>query len=364
MIDLFSPTKIKNLTLPNRLVRSATAERLADESGRPLPALFDLYQALADGGVGLVITGHLYIQPQGKAHPEMMGIYADHLIPGLAELTRTVHEHGGKIAAQINHAGIQAGDGVEPIGPSRIQLETMEQPAREMSISEIHQTILAYGLAAKRAKEAGFDAVQIHAAHGYLISQYLSPITNLRQDEWGGSIRNRMMFLEKVCGQVRQMVGEDFPVLIKLGMADSLDGGLSAEDGQSVVSQLASFGVDAIEISGGMGKPRVGNIRKGIRVFSDEAYFLPLALMAREATDLPIMLVGGFRSREVMDSILASGTVDFISMCRPLIREPDLPNKFKAGISARSACISANNCWPTNMNAGIACKCPRVEQKG
>jgi 2,4-dienoyl-CoA reductase-like NADH-dependent reductase (Old Yellow Enzyme family) len=359
MTLLFTPYKIGSLSIPNRLIRSATAERMASENGTPQPALIELYRKLAAGGVGLIITGHFYVQPNGKAHPEMTGVYSDDLIPGLTLLSEAVHQEGGLIAAQINHGGMNSSAWHDPMAPSEIQLPSMEHPAREMTINEIEETIRNFGQAARRVKEAGFDGVQIHSAHGYLISEFLSPLTNRRTDHWGGDFDRRLNFLKEVYTSVRQNVGPDFPVLVKLGMEDFPENGLSAADGTLIASSLEKMGMDAIEISSGIGKPGVGSIHKGVRTEAEEAYFRPLAKLARQTTNLPLSLVGGMRSRAVMESILSSGDADFISICRPLIREPNFPNMLKVGMIERSACLSANNCWAINAGDGIACKCPR-----
>lgn len=357
---LFTPANIGSLNLPNRLIRSATAERMAGTDGRPLPNLKLLYRELAQGGVGLIITGHMYVHPSGKAHTEMTGIYSDALIPELAELADTVHQAGGKIAVQISHGGMQCSRETVSgtIAPSAIDKPFLKQPAREITPDEIEATIQAYAQAARRAKEAGFDGVQLHGAHGYLISQFLSPYVNRRTDEWGGELQGRTNFLRHVCHAVREQVGQTYPMIIKLGMMDGLDGGLSADDGAQVVSLLEEMGLDAVEISGGIGGKRLTNIRKGIRSETDEAYLLPLSRKARSATTLPLMLVGGFRSRVVMERILVERNADFISLCRPLISEPDLPNQMRLGLKQKSRCISSNNCWPDGIGVGIACKCP------
>ncbi len=359
MTQLFTPYKIGSISIPNRLIRSATAERMASEDGTPLPSMIELYRNLAAGGAGLIITGHFYVHPNGKAHPEMTGVYSDDLIPGLILLSEAVHQEGGLIAAQINHGGMNSSDWKDPMAPSTVKLAGMERPAREMTINEIEETIRNFGQAARRVKEAGFDGVQIHSAHGYLISEFLSPITNQRTDHWGGDFDRRLNFLREVYTSVRQNVGPDFPVLVKLGMEDYPENGLSAADGALIASYLEAMGMDAIEISSGIGKPGVGSIHKGVRTEAEEAYFRPLAKLARQSTRLPLSLVGGMRSRNVMESVLASGDADFISICRPLIREPNFPNMLKAGIVERSACLSANNCWAINAGDGIACKCPR-----
>jgi 2,4-dienoyl-CoA reductase-like NADH-dependent reductase (Old Yellow Enzyme family) len=357
---LFEPGTIGLLQLPNRLVRSATAERMADENGVPRAQLEQLYRMLARGGVGLIISGHMYVHPSGKCHPEMTGIFSDELVPSLGELADVVHREGGLIVPQINHGGMQCSrDAVDAtIAPSTFDAPYLSQPAREMTRQEIEQCIEAYAQAARRAKAAGFDGVQLHGAHGYLVSQFLSPLINRRQDEWGGDWEGRTRFLRSVCQAVREQVGAEFPLLIKLGLADAVDGGLTLEEGLRVVAALASWGIDGIEISAGFGGGRSSSIRGGIRSEADEAYFRPWAHQARRMTALPLILVGGFRSRRVMEDVLASGDADFVSLSRPLICEPDLPNLLRAGIQDRSSCISANLCWAEHAGEGIACKCP------
>jgi len=357
MSILFTPINIGKLSLPNRLVRSATAERLADPQGFPTAALQSIYRQLVRGGVGLIITGHMYVHPSGKAHPEMTGIYSDELIPSLAELANVVHSEGGKIVVQINHGGLQCDPEsvYQTIAPSAMNDSTTERSPREMTESEIIDMIAAYGQAAQRAKFAGFDGVQIHAAHGYLISQFLSPYTNRRSDYWGGDFEKRMRFLKEISRVVREKVGSDFPVMIKLGMQDGTEPGLTPQEGAEIVANLAEMQLDAVEISGGY---KNSSTKKGIRREKDEGYFLPNVILARKATHLPIMAVGGFRSKHVMEQVLEAGQADCISLCRPLISEPELPLMFKKGFKTKSRCISSNNCWPVEAGAGIACKCP------
>jgi 2,4-dienoyl-CoA reductase-like NADH-dependent reductase (Old Yellow Enzyme family) len=337
---------------------------MADDVGRPNEDFYKLYRELAEGGVGLIITGHMFVHRSGHAHQGMTGIYKEDLVPGLSRLADDIHEKDGRVVVQINHGGMQCEKTTvsDMIAPSSVDLERLEAPSREISEDEILQMIEAYGDAAKRVKDAGFDGVQIHSAHGYLISEFLSPLINKRTDEWGGDPTRRMRFLREVSKNVREKVGPDFPMLIKLGMMDGIDEGLSPHEGTGIVAELDGMGFDALEISGGVGLGSF-NTRKGIRSQDREAYFLPLAEQAREVTKLPISLVGGFRSLEVMERVLESGTVDFISLCRPLISEPDLPNRLLDGIQSKSRCLSSNNCWPEEDGEGIACKCPHDKVK-
>ena len=365
MTTLFQPARIGTLELPNRFIRSATAERMADADGRPRPELRRLYRDLALGGVGLIISGHMYVHPSGKAHPEMTGIHSDALVPDLAALAEAVHQAGGRIAAQINHGGMQCSRRTvsQTIAPSAIDAPFLRQRPRAMTSQEIETLIQAYADAARRAQEAGFDAVQIHGAHGYLISQFLSPYTNRRTDEWGAepaagsaeSLESRTRFLRAVCQAIRDRVGADYPLFIKLGMIDGVEGGLAPEDGAKIVELLAEMGLDAVEISGGIGGDEPLNTRGPIGSQEDEAYFRPLARRARARTSLPIALVGGLRSRSVMEDVIDSGDATFISLSRPLICEPDLPHRFRRGVQDRAACTSCGQCWPDEPGEGIAC---------
>jgi 2,4-dienoyl-CoA reductase-like NADH-dependent reductase (Old Yellow Enzyme family) len=362
MTLLFTPKAFGTLTLPNRIVRSATAECMAGDDGRLTEKIFPFYRELAEGGTGLIVTGHMYVHPTGKAHPEMTGIHTDKMLPGLTRLVDTVHQAGGLIAAQINHAGIKndAESLPEAVGPSSLSAEEpyVSRDSRAFTTEEIEALIEAFAQAARRAQQAGFDAVQIHAAHGYLNSQFLSPLTNRRTDEWGGSFENRLRFLREVVAAVRAEVGSDYPLFTKLGMMDGVEGGNTLEDGAHIVAELAGMGLDAIELSGGIGGKKINSIAKGIRDEGREAYFIDFARTAKQVTDLPVILVGGFRSRPVMERVLATGDADFISMARPLINDPYFPNKLKSGEVEKSDCISANNCWAREKGEGIGCKCP------
>jgi 2,4-dienoyl-CoA reductase-like NADH-dependent reductase (Old Yellow Enzyme family) len=357
---LFEPIPIDGLDLPNRLIRSATAERMADDDGMPRPELQRLYAELTNGGVGLIVTGHLYVHPGGKCHPEMTGAHSDDLVPSLASLAESVHELGGRLVGQINHGGMQCSPDVVPqaVAPSFIDAQFLARPARELATDEITDLIQAYTQAARRLREAGFDGVQLHGAHGFLINQFLSPSTNCRADEWGGDLEGRLRFLREVCRSIQREVGPDFPMMIKLGFVDGINGGLCLEESLKVVSHLQAMGVDAVEVSGGIGGGKSSSVRAGIRRADEEAYFRPWARAAKAVTGLPVILVGGLRSRSVMEDVLQSGDADMISLSRPLICEPDLPNRMRLGLQDKSSCISANRCWAEAAGQGIACKCP------
>ncbi len=355
MSTLFQGTRIGTLTVTNRFVRSATVELLGDDDGRPLPELSAMYRALAEGGVGLIISGSAYIDPSGKAFTKMSGIHDDALIPDWQKVTDAVHEAGGKIAMQIMHGGRHCAPNAVSgplLAPSPVPVKEDGPRPVELSECDIRRLIRAYALAAGRAKEASFDAVQLHGAHGYLIHSFNSPASNWRRDAWGGTLARRLHFLKEVATAARDVVGDDYPLFIKLGTVDFVPDGMEERDGVEIIRHLRDMGFDAVEISGGIGFG--GSIRKGIRRQEDEAYFLPVARQARHVTDLPIILVGGMRSKEVMESILKEGSADLISLCRPLIREPDLPNRIRNG-QDKATCISCFQCWPKEGELGISC---------
>jgi len=347
MPSLFDPGRIGSLELKNRLVRSATGAGMSLPDGSMTPELVEIYRQLADGGVGLIITGHACVAPNGKASAGMMGLWKDGLVPGLSKMVDVVHDHGSQVAAQINHAGRQTTPettGETPVAPSPIPQKGSDIVPRALTEGEIRDLLHAYAQAARRAKEAGFDGVQLHCAHGYLMSEFISPYTNHRTDDWGGSPKKRHRFVLEAYRKVREAVGSDYPVFIKQNGADFIDGGLELEESVMLAEALDAEGIDAIEVSCGMTEVAAKIARINIRTPKKEAYLLPLAEEFRKHLSCPIILVGGMRSRATMQRILDGGKVDFISICRPLIREPDLPKKLKKGQSA-ATCASCNACF-------------------
>jgi len=360
---LFTPAEIGTLCLPNRIIRSATGENVAHPDGRPQPRLGELWAELARGGVGLIISGHAFVHPSGQCHREMSGIWTDDFLPDWRAITEAVHRAGGLVAMQINHGGRQSDAEVIPqrIAPSDWEYGDGSPPARAMTETDISEVIRAFGQAARRAKEAGFDAVQLHGAHGYLTNQFLSLRFNRRDDEWGGSPQKRRRFLEAVCREVRAQVGTDYPLLIKLGMYDEpLEGGLTVEESLGTVAELAGYRLDAVEFSGAAGSH---NSPDGILPGKGEGYFRFLAQRARPLTDLPIISVGGYRSCSLMEEVLQSGDADFISLSRPLVLEPDLPLRFQGGQEA-ARCVSCGRCNPQYPGQGVGCHHPTLGQSG
>lgn len=356
MTSLFEPGRIGSMTLKNRLVRSATWEGMCDADGCPTDKLIQTYETLAAGGIGLIISGYTYVRPEGKQLPGKMGLYNDAFESQYRKLTQAVHDGGGKIAIQLVHAGGQADPksaGGHTVAPSAVKVEAYPQTPMELPILEIEVISDAFAKAARKAKEWGFDAVQIHGAHGYLVNQFMSPLTNRRTDAYGGNLENRSRFLFDVYGKIRAQVGNDYPVFIKLNGADFVENGFSAEDGLEVAAHLSKAGIDAIEVSSGTSASGdMGPVRKKINTPEKEAYNLSLALDIKSKVDCPVISVGGFRTLEVAQQAVKSSGIDFISMSRPLIRQPDLPNLWKEGNTDKAGCISCNKCFVPGMTKG------------
>ncbi len=359
MSVMFEPVNIGPLQLPNRFVRSATWEGLATEVGAVTERLTSLMAELARGGVGLIITGHAYVVPQGQAGRRQLGCYDDALTPGLTEMAGAVHQAGGRIALQLAHAGLQAPaklTGGPPVGPSS-DPPPAGSPGHELTPAEIADLAAAFGRAASRARAAGFDAVQIHAAHAYLLSQFLSPAFNHRTDHYGGPIANRARALLEVYAQVRAAVGDDFPVLVKINSSDFLEGGLTAEDSVKAAKLLVEAGLNAVELSGGTGASgRFIPVRPGKIEPGEEGYYRDTGRALKQVVDVPVILVGGVRSLAGAEELVKDGAADLIALCRPLIREPDLIKRWQDGDTAPSACISDNQCFkPVVSGQGVYC---------
>ncbi len=360
MPTLFETTTIKSMTLPNRFIRSATWEGMAGDSGSCPQRLADFMVQLAKGGVGLIVTSHAYVSKEGQAGPGQLGIHNSELVPALAGMVDSVHKAGGKIAVQLAHAGCHAESeltGQMPLGPSLV--EGKDRPVCRPMISDDFQKVVeAFGKAAVRAREAKFDAVQIHAAHGFLLSQFLSPFYNRRNDEYGGNIQNRARLLLQVFQSIRDGVGEEFPVMVKMNSEDFVAGGLTVPEMLEVASMLESAGVDAVELSGGTrysgdyvpvrpGKP--GSEER-------EVYYREAAGRFKASIGVPLMLVGGIRSYGVAERIITEGIADYISLSRPLIREPNLVNRWKSGDTGKATCLSDNLCFePARSGEGLYC---------
>jgi 2,4-dienoyl-CoA reductase-like NADH-dependent reductase (Old Yellow Enzyme family) len=386
MPNLFASGTIGHLSLKNRIVRSAFMENMASPGGLPTDDTLRLYERLARGGVGLIITGMAYVNPGGKGQPLQHGADTDAMIPAWRRITDSVHQLGGKIAMQIVHCGRQTNpkalDGRQSIAPSVSPDFFYMTMSRAITGDEIVQTIKDFGDAAARVKEAGFDAVQIHGAHGYLVSGFLSPLTNRRRDEWGGDAARRLRFPSEVYQSIRRAVGPDFPILFKMNANDFTCKGLTPAESFPAARRFAEMGLDALELSGGVFEMGLQTSRGGVPsdlicldrkplvrrcltaafklqkffIPSKEAYFLAYARELKPTLKIPLILVGGIRTPETAERILETGAADFISMARPLVREPDLPNKWLSGRRVAAQCTSCNRCLGEEDRGNMA-KC-------
>jgi 2,4-dienoyl-CoA reductase-like NADH-dependent reductase (Old Yellow Enzyme family) len=369
MKDVFDKTTINGMTLSNRLVRSATWEGMCEADGRPTAKLASCYRDLAAGGVGLIITGYTFVRTDGRQLPGKMGIHTDAFSSDMRNLVQAVHKEGGKICLQLVHAGGQTDTktaGRKPLAPSAVKVEQFPEEPAAMSEKDIEGIVAAFGDGARRAMEYGFDAVQVHAAHGYLINQFLSPLTNRRTDEYGGTLENRCRFLLEVYRMVRFETSVDFPVLVKLNGSDNLEGGLDISDAVRAAILLDREKVDAIEVSSGTtASDDKSPVRVNIDTLEQEAYNLGLAREIRKVVNCQLMSVGGFRSLEVIRKAIREDGIDYIAMARPFIREPRLANRWKRGELSPARCISCNGCFkPGIEEGGIYCVVDKKKKGG
>ncbi len=368
MSILFEPFKIKNMSLRNRFVRSATYDGCA-ENGYVTENQINLYKTLAEGGVGLIITGVAYVHPNGQISKFQNSISNDDFIPGFKRLTSAVHDRGGRIAVQLFHAGREGRfpkySNRIPIAPSFLEKDPyFEAQHRAMTESEIWEVVRAFGDGAKRAQVAGFDGVQVHGAHAYLLSQFLSPYTNHRRDPWGGSLENRLRIHCEIYRDIRQKVGEDYPVLIKVGVQDGFPGGLDFSEGKLAAKYFAEWGFDALEISQGLrGKNAEDTeFRTKINTLDREGYYRSWCAEIKKKVEVPVMMVGGLRTFKLMEEIIRNKEADFISLSRPLIREPGIINDWKRGDHHRAKCASCNECFESLIK-GKTLECVQLKGK-
>jgi len=394
-MPVFQPLTVNGVTLPNRVVKSAMAEGLCDERGVPKPGLAKLYGRWSAGGVGLAITGMATVQQGFSFTGAEIGLHSDDALPALRELTQAVHRHPGKIFAQLSHAPPQlprpVARKVGSTAPSAGFNKTNLLWDRALTDEEIRSIARDFGPAARRAREAGFDGVQLHAAHGYLISRFLSSLHNRRDDRWGGDFERRLAFLAEVFHAVRAAVGKDFPVTVKLNAHDGESGGLELEDGVRIGKRLEQWGCDAIEVSAGTGDVGLGfypnkggmPVEEGkkwlgatfgflrpvmpvmgpfIKVasksvaFDEEAYFWPLARRFADELNIPILCVGGIRSLSMARRILTESKVAAVSLARPLVRQPMLVRAWQSGQVDQADCESCNRCF-VQIGLGDSLKC-------
>jgi len=349
------------MELKNRFVRSATWEGLANLDGSCSEELNDLVVELAKGQVGLIINSAAYINKTGQGVIRQLGIYDDRLVAGYKKMVEKVHNEGSKIIMQITHAGARASTQytkTKPFGPSSIEIKDILN-CREMTVDEIFEIIEDFKNAAVRAKNAGFDGVQLHAAHANLLCQFLSPVFNKRTDEYGGSIKNRVRLIVQVLRAIKTELGEKFVVSIKINSNDFTEGGFTENEMLDVSAILESAGIDAIELSGSLSLniSKYISSREGrIKSKEEEVYYRDAAKSFKAEIAVPLILVGGIRSYEVAKELVEKEQADYISLCRPLIREPGLVKRWQSGDIRRATCISCNKCFiPTRAGEGMYC---------
>ncbi len=361
LITLFSHKKIGTVTVKNRIVRSATFMHIAEKYGFIGESYLKVYDQLAKGGTGLIITGAVAVDPSGTGGPYQVCLYEDSHMPGHKKLVEAVHEYGAKIAPQIQHIGRL---GVHPkyptIAPSAVHYNVTGITPRELTTEEVKDYIGKFVKTGIRAYECGYDMVQLHGAHGYFLTNFLSPYTNLRTDEFGGTTEKRTKILKDIFNGIRDEVGKQFPILIKFQSQDFIPNGITEDEGVEIAKILSKIGFDALEPSGGGAEAqlsKVGRITsKVIKKDEDENYFLPVAKRIKPfLEECKLILVGGIRNPIKAEEMLKGGMIDFISLCRPLIYEPELPNRWEGGDLSPPKCISCNSCFVTMEKGPVYC---------
>ena len=361
MKSLFDQTKLNTVQLKNRGLRSATWEGMADEKGHLRAEHYRIHEELAAGGIGLIITGMAGVLGPS---PQMFGIYNDSFIGEYEQLVISpAHKHACPVVLQIAYQGSQSGPkiaGGKVWALSAVKHRVSGLTPHEMTKSDIKVLIRAFALAAERAKKAGFDGVQIHAAHGYFLNQSLSPYYNRRTDEYGGNTEKRARILYEVYEAIREVVGKDYLVMAKVNSEDFFEGGLTLRDSITVCQGLQERGIDTLEISGGQ-KPHRATVdrisRTNLDKPADECYFLPQAAKISAELDIPIILVGGNRDPQRLEETINITDIEYLSFCRPLIREPSLFARWQSGDLTKAECISCNWCLRNAIKGeDLACR--------
>ncbi len=386
---MFTPVRLGPLRLRNRFVRTATFEGMSP-NGAPTEALIEHHRQVARGGVGLDTVAYCSVSNDGRSYATQLWMRPE-IVPGLRRLTDAVHGEGAAVSLQLGHCGYFSNRrviGGAPLGPSRLLCTYGLSLSRAMSEADLERVIADFGRAAALAREAGFDALELHAGHGYLLSQFLSPYTNRRADHWGGLLERRARLTLEVVRAVRAAVGERMALLVKVNLRDGFAGGLELDEAIDVMRLIEREAVDALVLSGGFvsrtpfymlrGELPVREMaaaqpawltRVGMTLFGRllvpahpfaEAFFLDEARQVRTAVRLPLVLVGGLRSRAAIAAALAEG-FDLVALGRPLIHDPDFVRKLERGELERSGCEPCNVCVAEMDRGGV--RCPRADYK-
>jgi 2,4-dienoyl-CoA reductase-like NADH-dependent reductase (Old Yellow Enzyme family) len=338
--NLFSPGYIGNVKIKNRIVRTATYMAGATEKGYVTDDLVNIYDTLAGGGIGLIISGYIAIHPTGSATPRMACFFDKSYSAGQKKLVDAVHDHSEvKFCAQIAHTGSQVYNPIyEPIGPSPLINPITNRTARELSLKEIEDIVKSFINAGIGLYECGYDMIQLHGGHGYLLSDFLSPFTNRRSDEYGGVINNRIRIIREIFNGLKDALGKNFPILIKLNITDFLgeDKGLHFSEGKLITKEIVDIGFESVEPTCGRTNLKFTNNKRYpttmIKSPDEENYFLSYVKELKPLMNkCKMILMGGIRNPLKAEEFLQKKFCDFVSLCRPLIYEPDLPNRWKNG---------------------------------
>ena len=342
---LFSPGRIGGMTLKNRVVMAPMVRNYADEQGRMTPRYLAHLERIAQGGVGALILEASFVSPEGRGFRHQLGVHSDSVIPGLNEAAAAVHAHGARLGIQLFHAGRQttaAVCGERPVAPSEIPCPLLGELPRGLDRMEIHSLTRAFGNAARRAKDAGLDFVEIHAAHGYLLTQFLSPFSNRRPDAYGGTTENRRRFLEEIIEAVRKEVGPDFPVTVRISADEMVPGGMQPADAEELAIWLEERGIDAVHVStGNYASYTRGRMIPPMAV--EDGPLVKYASLLKQAVSIPVITVGKLHTPALAETVLRNGQADFVALGRELLADPDWPRKAELGLEDEiHGCIACN----------------------
>ena len=333
---LFTPITLPNgTTIKNRFFKSAMSEGMGTRDFQPKKNIATLYKRWAEGGTGLIITGNIMVDPKGTAEPGNIVFDKNSNMEILKDWANQGQQHGAKVMVQLNHPGKQVPKTItkETVAPSAVPLgnglNKLFSTPRALTTNEVEELVQKFVTSAKITKEAGFSGVQIHAAHGYLISQFLSPHDNRRTDKYGGSLENRMRFLKEIYLGMREELRKDFTIGIKINSTDFKEDGFTEEDSLKTIIELANLGLDFVEISGGTYErpAMMGATSKS----TNQVFFAEYSKKLKQKIEIPVVVTGGIRSINAMNTLLNDNTTDFIGIARPLTIDPNIPNKIKQG---------------------------------
>ena len=367
--QLFEKSSIGSLELPNRFIKSSTWSGTGDKKGYVTDLSLRFYNEVARGGIGLILTGNQIVMTNGMSSPYSIGNYDDSQAEGLRKLADSIHKEGCKVVVQISHSlarsnrALFIAEGDELWGVSAVPYALGQPVPKEMTRNEIARLVDAFTAAAVRSHKCGFDGVMLHGAHGYGLNQFLSPAWNRRGDSYGGSLRNRYRVVGEILEATKGALGPDFPILFKINAQDFVSGGIEPPEALKIAKRLQDSGITAIQVSAccPVSEENKHCPKDEILEKKDEGYLLDFSQYLKDSVKAPIIAVGGIRSLSTAEGALNDGKADYISMARPLIREPNLINQWKNGNTAKAKCISCNGCFETGLQGlGISCKIERM----